>query len=222
MGDFFRITPDKLDATVGTVAPALLLVDFDETLWLRNSTEEFLGRARPAILAAGLLRLLDLLRPWRVIFGRRRARHFRDWLRVLTVLLLMPWSYLAWRRSAPQIGREFVNQTLMDLIRAQNAGRVVIVSNGFRPLIRPLLAGLELENATLIAAPITHGGFWRYRGKTRATEARLAGAVLDNAIFITDHEDDAELLRRVGTGVLCVWPEAIYEPAFSRKRGDLQ
>ncbi|NNK78012.1 MAG: haloacid dehalogenase-like hydrolase, partial [Litoreibacter sp.] len=204
MGDFFRITPDKLDATLNAVVPTLLLVDFDETLWLRNSTEEFLGRARPAFLAAALLRALDFLRPWRVFFGRRRARHFRDWLRVLSVMILMPWSYLNWRRIAPRIAPEYANEKLQALIREHGAERVVVVSNGFRPLITPLLNGLELKNATLIAAPITHGGFWRYRGKTRATEGQLAGEALDQAVFITDHEDDAELLRRVGTGVLCV------------------
>ena len=43
--------------------PGLIVVDFDETLFLRNSTEEFLDSARPALLAAIMLRLLDVCSP---------------------------------------------------------------------------------------------------------------------------------------------------------------
>ena len=42
-----------------------VLLDFDETLYLRNSTEDFIDCARPAVLALLVLRLLDFIRPWR-------------------------------------------------------------------------------------------------------------------------------------------------------------
>lgn len=220
MPGFFKLTPDELSATLDKAGRSLLLVDFDETLWMRNSTEMFLSQARPAFLAAAVLRVLDLSRPWRVLFGRRRGRHFRDWFRVSAVLILMPWSYLGWRRMAPRIGAEFANARLENLILGHAAKRVVIVSNGFRILIAPLTVSMRLAEAELIAAPITHGGFWRARGKTRAAEDRLPGNMLDDAVFITDHEDDSELLARVGTGVLCVWPDARYERAFARTKSE--
>ena len=46
-----------------------VLVDLDETLYLRNSTEDFLDCARPGLIALILLRLLDALRPWRLSGG---------------------------------------------------------------------------------------------------------------------------------------------------------
>ncbi len=48
-----------------------VLVDLDETLFLRNSTEDFIDTARPGILALLLMRLLDVLRPWRWSGGER-------------------------------------------------------------------------------------------------------------------------------------------------------
>jgi hypothetical protein len=43
-----------------------LLVDLDETLYLRNSTEDFVDCAWPGLLALLLLRLLDAVKPWRL------------------------------------------------------------------------------------------------------------------------------------------------------------
>ena len=49
-----------IDAHLGPV-----LVDLDETLYLRNSTEDFISSAWPGPLAFLLIKVLDLLRPWR-------------------------------------------------------------------------------------------------------------------------------------------------------------
>jgi hypothetical protein len=46
-----------------------LLVDFHETLYLRNSTEDFIDSARPGLLALLLLRALDVLKQWRLTGG---------------------------------------------------------------------------------------------------------------------------------------------------------
>ena len=46
-----------------------LLVDLDETLYLRNSTEDFIDCAWPGLLALLLLRVLDVLKPWRLTGG---------------------------------------------------------------------------------------------------------------------------------------------------------
>lgn len=217
MNGVLQIDSNELNGVLEEADGDLLLVDFDETLWLRNSTEEFLSRARPAPMAAFVLRALAVCRPWRVVFGRRDGRHYRDWLRVGAVLVLMPWTYIAWRRAARNIGSKFVNERLENLIQKHRAGRVVIVSNGFRALIAPLTKGLRLKGVELIAAPLAYGGFWRARGKVRAAEDRLSASALDRAVFITDHENDADLLARVGTGVLCVWPDAVYKEAFASK-----
>src|SRR5271167_3617126 len=69
-----------------------VLVDLDETLYLRNSTEDFIDTARPAILALLLMRLLDVVLPWRWTGGERT----RDLWRVRCIMLLLPWTRAAW------------------------------------------------------------------------------------------------------------------------------
>src|SRR5215468_910271 len=46
-----------------------VIVDLDETLYLYNSTEDFIDCAWPGLLALLLLRLLDVLKPWRLTGG---------------------------------------------------------------------------------------------------------------------------------------------------------
>ncbi|RBW54938.1 hypothetical protein [Ruegeria sp. A3M17] len=209
-------TPEQMKQAMAKAQGKLLIVDFDETLWLRNSTESFLAHARPAPLAAAILRGLDLTRPWRIIGGRRRARDYRDWIRVLAIATLMPWTLRRWARIAPKLGRTFSNTGLEQLMTASNPARTVIVSNGYTVIIAPLLEGYPEPRPQLVAASLMSGWKWRRAGKLANTEAVFDALLLDGATVVTDHEDDAELLARVGNGLLCVWPEARYERAFAK------
>ena len=47
--------------------PTFAVLDFDETLWLRNSTEEFIRFARPSVIVAIVMQILGMLKPWRLI-----------------------------------------------------------------------------------------------------------------------------------------------------------
>ena len=46
-----------------------ILVDLDETLYLLNTTEDFIDSAKPGVLALILMRGLDILKPWRFTGG---------------------------------------------------------------------------------------------------------------------------------------------------------
>jgi hypothetical protein len=65
-----------------------VLVDLDETLYLRNSTEDFIDCARPALLALALLllRILEVLKPWRLTGGINT----RDTWRLCAISTLFP------------------------------------------------------------------------------------------------------------------------------------
>ena len=66
----YTASPDAaLEAVRAYEGP--LLIDLDETLYLRNSTEDFIDCARPGLLALLLLRVLDVLKPWRLTGARR-------------------------------------------------------------------------------------------------------------------------------------------------------
>lgn len=199
-----------------------VIVDLDETLWLRNSTEAFLDHARPRFLVATLLTLIDALRPWRLIGpGVDAAFVWRDWWRVTLTLALTPWNYWRWRRHAPKLAWKWRNPRLLALLdrhdRGRRAGgRLVVASLGFGPIVRPLMQGL-LADVPVVAASLARGARDRAAGKWALLGARLELAALRRALFITDHAGhDGDVLRQVARPVVVRWPEARFEPACTR------
>jgi hypothetical protein len=194
-----------------------VIVDLDETLFLRNSTEEFIALARPALLAEFLLRCLDRLRPWRL----RPWRWFggdscRDTWRILLISLFFPWTYALWRREcALQVAR-YVNAPLRDVL-TKVPGPVIIASNGYRRLIRPMLPHLGLPNATLIACDIRRIPH-RRDGKMALVSPHLAPGFLAQSVVVTDSMNDRELLERCAVPCLVVWESAEFRPAFKKNR----
>jgi hypothetical protein len=199
-------------ASIDPAAP--LILDFDETYWLRNSTEAFLDSVRPAWPAALLLAALDLARPWRLLPGPDKDHVWRDWLRVLAVVVLFPWSLRNWRRVARELGPKWRNPALAPLVANGSEGGVWIVTNGFRPIVAPLVDALpEAERPTLLASPLLSGFAWRRRGKRAVVEAALGGDRLRAATVVTDNDEDGELLAAVATPLHRKWPDARFEPA---------
>ena len=204
-------TADDLE-TVDPEAP--LILDFDETFWLRNSTEAFLDSVRPAWPAALLLAFLDLARPWRLLPGPEKDHVWRDWLRVLCVVVLFPWSLGRWRQIARTLGPQWRNPVLAPLVSRAPAGGTWIVTNGFRPIVEPLLDALPpAERPTLLASPLLGGFAWRRRGKRAVVEAALGADRLAAATVVTDNDEDGDLLAAVRTPLHLKWPNARYEPA---------
>jgi len=193
-----------------------LILDFDETYWLRNSTEMFLSGVRPAWLAAFVLRLIEVLRPWRFLPGYDKDHVWRDWSRVNIVILLFPWSLAAWRRRAVALGPRWLNPTLAQLVERVPTDRRWIVSNGFRPIVAPLVDALPASaRLELLASPLLRGFAWRRRGKRAIVEDALGAATLAKAVVVTDNDEDAELLAAAGHPVHHKWPGARYEPAHA-------
>lgn len=193
---------------------APLVLDFDETYWLRNSTEAFLDSVRPAWPAALLLALLDILKPWRLLPGPDKDHVWRDWLRVLTITVLFPWSLRRWRRIAAELGPRWRNPALATLVGREPAGGAWIVTNGFHPIVAPLLQAMpEAERPTLLASPLSTGFAWRRRGKAAAVEEAIGADRLAAATVVTDNDEDGDLLAAVGNPLHLKWPDARYEPA---------
>jgi hypothetical protein len=185
-----------------------VLVDLDETLYLRNSTEDFIGSACPAPLAFLLVKLLELLRPWRFTGGART----RDVWRVACICILMPWSLFAWRSTAKRLGGQFANQRLLAALRARQQ-TPAIVTLGFRPIVEPLLAAMGLRDAPLVAMSP-----WRFRDRLQGKRALVAKAIGEaavcKALLITDSLDDLDLLEACLRPLRVIWPEAAFREAF--------
>lgn len=211
------LTPEALPAALAAVAEdELLVVDFDETLFLRNSTELFLDSARPAVLAAAVSHVIGFAKPWR--FSRRYRDGFAmgDWLRVLLVVCLMPWGVWRWRRLAPALAATYLNPELATLLANRRFSRLVVASHGFGFIIEPLLRAMQLP-AELVACPLWTGFKGRAAGKKAALEARYGKAAVAAATVVTDHAgNDADILGAAANPIVVVWPEARYERAFSR------
>src|SRR5258708_37667683 len=60
----FDASPDEAIADL-MAYEGPIFIDLDETLYLRNSTEDFIDSAQPGIVAIVLLQLLEFLRPWK-------------------------------------------------------------------------------------------------------------------------------------------------------------
>lgn len=185
------------------------LVDFDETLFLRNSTECFIDCAWPGPLALMLLCLLDLLKPWR--FSGSEAT--RDNWRVGVIAVVMPWTWLRWARRAPQLAAAYTNRPLLQALRANDSGHKTIVSLGFSRIIGPLARAMGAADLRLVGSRIFHASDRRF-GKLALCEAAFGEALVAQALVITDSPQDLPLLKRCHRGWLVQWPEARFEAAL--------
>jgi hypothetical protein len=193
-----------------------VLIDLDETLYLRNSTEDFVDSARPALLALILMRLLDAIRPWRWTGGDAT----RDVWRVRCILLFFPWTKARWPRHAARLAQASANTALIDALneRARGADNEppVIATIGFEFIVAPLIAALGLPPRTrLIAA--RHSVFTdRAAGKLTLLSAVLGQGRVLRSLVLTDSAQDEPLLERCALPLHTVWPQARFQPAFSQ------
>ncbi len=191
-----------------------ILIDFDQTLFLRNSTEEYLRSLYPRASGALLLIGLEQLKPWYWLPGKLRGESSRDWLRVVIATLLFPWTLLLWPWRAKALAQNYSNQDLVAAIAAKPDQPAIVVTNGFAFIIKPILRSMALPDLPLIALRFWQGGRDRSRGKLALAEANLGSEVLDGAMLITDSYEDAPLLGRVAQPYLMRWPQAHYVPAL--------
>lgn len=207
----------KPDSVIDTVRayPGPILLDLDETLYLRNSTEDFIDTARPALLALLTMRLLDVIEPWRWTGGIET----RDVWRVRCIMTLFPWTRFRWKSRVHVLAATAANEPLIEAVKARasaaNMTNPIITTIGFRAIVTPLVAALGLpEQIRIIAA--SSGNFADRRGgKMRLVVAALGNETVHRALVLTDSSQDEALLRACSVPLLTVWPEARFRPAFS-------
>jgi hypothetical protein len=208
MVDDLRSLPEEaLDAVSSFDGP--VLVDFDETLYLRNSTEDFLDSARPAVVALILLKVVDWMRPWILTGGEAT----RDAWRVGLVRCLFPWTMLRWRRRVPVLASH-ANLPLVAALDARGPAPTVVVSIGFQSIIEPLLAAMGLAGSRLVAS--RGWGFAdRRRGKLTLAVDAVGERTVRESLAVTDSISDRPLLAVCARPLLTVWPDAAFRPAHA-------
>lgn len=204
-----------LDLIETAPADTPIIVDFDETLFLRNSTEEYLNSLQPRILGALLLSLLNYLKPWNWLLAPIRGYESRDWLRVVVATILFPWTPILWRWHAKQLAHSYSNAVLLDSIAKNSKVRVIVATQGFEFIVRPIVKHLPLPLSDVIACRFWRGAIDRHKGKHARVKAALEPNTFARAIAITDSTDDTPLLCSVATPCLVTWPNAAYVTAMS-------
>ena len=201
---------ELLDAVRACPPDDVIVVDFDHTLFLGNSTELFIQEARPAAMAI----ILDSLatRLFKAVCGKAAYQRWRDFVRVATIIFLMPWALITWRSRAKKIVSKRINNCLMDALKAAQSKQIVIASLGFKEVIRPLLeaAGMKYELiASSILSPARH---LRRVGKAHAVAAAIGQKAIQTSLVITDSLDDLDLLRSTNNGWLvpCQTPPELH------------
>jgi hypothetical protein len=186
-----------------------LLVDFDETLYLSNSTEDFIDCARPGLLALLLLRVLDVLKPWRLT-----GVDTRDTWRVCAVSTFFPWTAWRWRAKVANFAERYLNEELKAALEARGQPPPIIVTTGFRSIVAPLLAAMGFADAPLIAARM-YSFADRRNGKLRMAMRELGVETVSCCLVVTDSINDLELLQSCARPLRTLWPQARYRRALS-------
>jgi hypothetical protein len=199
------------DAALRAIAAfgGLVLVDLDETLYLSNSTEDFIDVVRPALPAAILLRLLDGVQPWCLTGGETT----RDAWRVRLILLLFPWAGMLWRKHVGRLAAQFANRPLLTQLQNRQPAPIVATA-GFLPIVLPLLAALGVPETRVIGSRANTFAD-RRSGKLHRVREALGESALRGAMVVTDSLQDLPLLQLCATPVYTTWPDARYRRALS-------
>ena len=186
-----------------------ILLDLDETLYLRNSTEDFIDSARPSLPALLLMRLLDVIKPWRWTGGEVT----RDVWRVRLISMVFPWTRSRWKNQVAGLATRFTNLRLMAALKVPGTAPIITTA-GFQPIVAPLVAALGLPRAQIVAARLTTFAD-RRAGKLRMAVGALGGETVRRALVLTDSAQDLSLLDACARPLRAVWPEARYRNALS-------
>ena len=183
-------------------ADVTTVVDFDGTLLLRNSTELYLRSLRPRLLARLLLSALELSKPWRLSPGDNATWVYRDWLRVMVLTALLPWSPWLWRRSCGNVARDHVNASLVQALQTRPAATVVVATYGFHFLVAPLLAAMDAAWPLCVSGSVRGSLSLRRLGKAEAVSRALGPVALRRSVLVTDSLDDRDFLPLCGQAFL--------------------
>lgn len=206
--------PECLNQLHNATPNTHVLVDFDETLLLRNSTEEYLDTLQPKAVGVYFLTLLDYLKPWNWLPGPLRGEISRDWLRVVSATILFPWTLLLWPLHAKKLAETQQNQALVETLSNNPNLKILVTTDGFRPVVAPILCHIHLD-VELHACRLWLGGVDRISGKYNRLRNTVGIDEIANSIVITDSLNDVKLLQVASQPYLIQWTQAKYTQAMT-------
>ncbi len=211
----YQCSPSEVGNIIAEVPEQTpILVDFDETLLLRNSTEEYLNSLQPKFIAVVVLLVLEKLKPWSWLPGI--GPEARDWFRVILTTLLFPWTMLIWRKRARLFAETQSNLALITSLKKKPTSEIIVASLGFYPIIKPILVAMPLKIDRIICCRLWWGGLSdRLKGKLSLLQRFMALDFIEKSVVITDSPDDQPLLAVAAHPCLVKWPQAFFFPALA-------
>ncbi|MEO1689996.1 MAG: haloacid dehalogenase-like hydrolase [Cyanobacteria bacterium J06631_6] len=204
-----------LEAIANATVDQPIILDFDETLLLRNSTAEYINSLRPRFIGFALIMLLKVIRPWRWLPGSFRGDKTRDWFLVTVPTILLPWTLLFWRSKAQKLAEEHRNTQILAAIQGNQKAPVIVASLGFNFIVEPILKHLPMRCDRLVGCRFWRGAGDRNQGKLLMMQDILTESEIKSAILVTDSQDDLPLLQVVEQPCLVLWSLAKYVTPFN-------
>ena len=192
-----------------------IVLDFDETLLLRNSTAEYINSLRPRWLGFVLIAFLRAIKPWTWLPKPWRGNNIRDWFLVVIPTIILPWTYYLWQKKARTLAQNHGNKKLIVAVEQNSHSPIIVASLGFNFVIQPILQHLAIDYQQLIGCRFWQGASDCYQGKLFMMQSALTEAEIKSAIVVTDSKDDLPLLQVVAHPCLALWPDAEYVNPFN-------
>ena len=205
------LTQEQLPKSITQAAPNTpVIVDFDETLFLLNSSAEYLNSLQPRFLAAIILKFLSFIKPWRFLLKSSKDSEVRDWFLIIFMTLLFPWNIFLWQKTAKKFAQKYSNNELITELKKNNNTNLIIATLGFQFVVEPILKFMSLNYSQLISCRFWQGASDRQKGKLAMVQESIQQEQISTGILITDSLDDEPLLKEVAKPFLINWSQAKY------------
>lgn len=205
---------EAIDAIVNASKDTPIILDFDETLLLRNSTAEYIDSLRPRLVGFILVSFLKIIQPWIWLPKPFKGSEIKDWFLVTVPTILLPWTLLLWQRKAKQLAEDYGNTELILAVNSNPDARIIVASLGFNFIIDPILQHIPMKYDLLVSCQFWRGAGDRGKGKLLMMQEILSESEIKSAIVVTDSEDDLPLLQVVDRPYFIIWSLAKYIAPF--------
>lgn len=206
MNKFFKNSIDDLDLLSPGKA-GYAIIDFDETLFLENSSEYFLICAKPKVLIFVVIMCIAVVFKLKSIFVDVPPRS-AEAAALRFIIRFTPWNYQWWQRKAAPLFQENENRWLREKLQKLPDERIVICSNGYEELVMPLVKGSRWEKCRLSFVPLFRNPDVFRQNKIERLAAALDAQEVKQSVFVTDSKDDLALLNHVDHPCLVTWNAA--------------
>jgi hypothetical protein len=213
-----NVAPISPELAISAIANAtqnnVVILDFDETLFLRNSTAEYINSLRPRLIGWMLIMLLKFFRPWSWLPGVFRGKELKDWYLVTIPTILLPWTLFLWQQKAQHLAEDQSNYEIITAVNSNPNAPIIVASLGFNFIIQPILQHMPLKQQQLLGCRFWQGASDRQQGKLLMMQQVLSPSAIAEAVLVTDSKDDLPLLQLVQQPCLVQWSDAKYIDPF--------